>query len=271
MKSLLQRLELRRIGLLPKMLRPRVLRWSTPGRWLAGAPLLLALLLLGGCNSWPRFFKYRLTLNVSVDGVVKSGTVVNELSISFNDGIFAGMGNAFTPGCRGDAVVVDLGDKGLLFVLLTGDETRKNKGGYYMNDHPPVDFVGSNIPNWSDRRQKDAQNIDTLAKRRGAVRVEPRYLPLMVRFRDINNPATVERVDPTDLAKTYGPGVRIDSALLEITGDAPTRGIAKRMPEWFGRYQKERGRALDGNIGHKLYSDRSVAANIDTGDFSRGY
>ena len=140
-----------------------------------------------------------------------------------------------------------------------------------MNDHPPVDFVGSNIPNWSDRRQKDAQNIDTLAKRRGAVRVEPRYLPLMVRFRDINNPATVERVDPTDLAKTYGPGVRIDSALLEITGDAPTRGIAKRMPEWFGRYEKEY-RLLDGNnTGAVSFADKSVAAHIGAGSFSQGY
>lgn len=271
MKSLLQRLELRRIGLLPKMLRPRVLRWSTPGRWLAGAPLLLALLLLGGCNSWPRFFKYRLTLNVSVDGVVKSGTVVNELSISFNDGIFAGMGNAFTPGCRGDAVVVDLGDKGLLFVLLKGDEARKGRSGYDMGSQVPLGFVHSEIPEWRSYPGEWPQKLDALAKRRGAVWVEPRYLPLMVRFRDINNPATVERVDPTDLAKTYGPGVRIDSALLEITGDAPTRGIAKRMPEWFGRYEKEY-RLLDGNnTGAVSFADKSVAAHIGAGSFSQGY
>jgi hypothetical protein len=35
----------------------------------------------------------------------------------------------------------------------------------------------------------------------------PGEMPLLVRFRDMNDPKTLERVDPNDLAASFGPGV----------------------------------------------------------------
>ena len=61
--------------------------------------------------------------------------------------------------------------------------------------------------------------------RRGAVPKD--RLPRLVTFRDTADPTSVERVDPDDLASTFGPGVRLESVTLEIVDQEPgTRGRA---------------------------------------------
>src|SRR5690606_12946635 len=47
----------------------------------------------------------------------------------------------------------------------------------------------------------------------------PGECPYLVRFRDISDPRTVEAVDPENLAVTYGPGVRLRRATIELTDD----------------------------------------------------
>ena len=56
------------------------------------------------------------------------------------------------------------------------------------------------------------------------------YLPVLVRFRDPNNSASVELVDPLDLAVSFGPGVTLKRAFVEITDDPITKGIETRLP-----------------------------------------
>ena len=41
---------------------------------------------------------------------------------------------------------------------------------------------------------------------------------------------TAEIVDPDDLAKSFGPGVRLVRVTIEITGEPVTRGIRKVLP-----------------------------------------
>lgn len=41
-------------------------------------------------------------------------------------------------------------------------------------------------------------------------------LPLLVRFRDLNDPLTVEKVDPLNLEASFGPGVKLTRATMEI-------------------------------------------------------
>ncbi len=67
-------------------------------------------------------------------------------------------------------------------------------------------------------------------------------LPILVRFRDINDPTSVERVDPDNLAASFGPGVTLVNASIEIvssgfwpfralglSGTPVTTGIEKRL------------------------------------------
>ena len=53
---------------------------------------------------------------------------------------------------------------------------------------------------------------------------------MLVRFRDINDPKTVERVDPWKLDASFGPGVSLKSATFQVTDDPVTKGIATLLP-----------------------------------------
>jgi hypothetical protein len=43
--------------------------------------------------------------------------------------------------------------------------------------------------------------------------------PIMVRFRDTRDPASVEQVNPDDLATSFGPGVRLRRITVQLTDD----------------------------------------------------
>lgn len=81
--------------------------------------------------------------------------------------------------------------------------------------------------------------------------------PLMVRFEDINDPSTVERVEPGSI------GIR--RILLETTGDDVTMGIEKRLG-WL----REAWRPLDrrGEVGVDFTGITSLAKQVKHGDFS---
>ena len=56
----------------------------------------------------------------------------------------------------------------------------------------------------------------------------PEEIPMLVRFRDIDDPKSVEEVDPEDLAKSFGPGVKLARVTIEMTRDPVTKGIKKQ-------------------------------------------
>ncbi len=62
---------------------------------------------------------------------------------------------------------------------------------------------------------------------------------MLVRFRNIADPASVEKVYPENLAKSFGPGVRLKRATIEISTDPVTTGIEKRLG-WLNRLDSYR-------------------------------
>ncbi|MGL6211101.1 MAG: hypothetical protein ACRC14_14875, partial [Paracoccaceae bacterium] len=53
-----------------------------------------------------------------------------------------------------------------------------------------------------------------------------------VTFADISDPASVELVDPENLAASFGPGVRLKSVVLEVTDEGVTEGVVEEFPFW---------------------------------------
>jgi hypothetical protein len=164
-----------------------------------------------------------LTLDVETPEGVKKGSGVLEVRAFDTTNqigrIDSARGGATTVG---EAVVVDLGACGQLFALLTGrgkrpfaDELSANAaaraGGFKIGPGLYTDFA---------RRVAQAQ---------GEIEVLPEELPMLVRFRDIADPKSVEAVDPNDLAKSFGPGVKLLRATIEMTSDPVTTRIEKRL------------------------------------------
>lgn len=215
--------------------------------------LVLAVLALGGCGD--REINYRLTVSIETDGGVRTGSGV--IGTAWGDqrllqGLAAGI--PWYPQVHGQAVPVDLGRHGVLFVLLRGDPARKRS----YPDMAPL-LLGLVMPS-RPREMPFEEALTLVAHHQGEVEVPCEPLPMMVRFGDIADPKTVERVDPCDLARSFGPGVRLARATIAVTDERPTTGIEAWLP-WLASLQ---GRNLE---GEKYTTTRHLAASLSIVDF----
>jgi hypothetical protein len=191
----------------------------------AVATAACATFLLSGCIGEKHTFRYRLTLSVNVDGTVHTGSSVIE--DTFIDQVaLAGLAGGIPWATRlgGEAVAVDLGARGILFCVLRRDPTRNLSrdaelfpllvfGDYFAAGFPVTDSA------------KFGAQIRELVRYKPKRGVDPDALPMLVRFRDLHNPASVERVDPANLPGRLGAGIELAGATMEITDDPVTTGV----------------------------------------------
>ena len=185
--------------------------------------ILATSLALTACGGGEASYRYRMTVEVDTPGGVVSGSSVHEESARYGDFVLSetgkGMGATF-----GEAVVVDL-PSGPLFVLL---ELPDAKGS--LGDFVTAALAGGERTGGFDGYFKQVRRLGGWFG--GAEADLPRdEWPVMVRFRDLNDPTTVERVN------SHTAGVR--RIWLETTGDEVTHSIAERLP-WLNRLQQYR-------------------------------
>ena len=149
--------------------------------------------------------RYRLTLVADDNGKTVTGSGVIEASY-WKKSQFMGSHGEYGSSARGEAVVVDFGGKGVLFALLTGGDKRTNANADW------IVRTAFGI----DRGSPPDEELRKLRALIGKVDLQLGQLPLLVRFRDISDPKTVERVDPANLAASFGPGVKFVNATIEI-------------------------------------------------------
>ncbi len=88
-------------------------------------------------------------------------------------------------------------------------------------------------------------------------------LPMLVRFRDVNDPGSVEQVDPNDLASAFGPGVTLRKANIAITDDPVTTGIEQKL-NWLPNLETVLA-------GRTFRPGKSVATVLSRFHFQRGF
>jgi hypothetical protein len=184
-----------------------------------------AALLLSGCVGEKHTFRYRLTLAVNADGTMHTGSSVIE--DTFVDQVaLAGLagGVPWATRLRGEAVAVDLGVRGILFCVLARDPTRSPAPNtVWLPIHAFNSYFVAGSPA-TDSADFSAQ-VKAVLREKPKRRVDLNELPMLVRFRDINDPGSVERIDPTNLAARFGAGVELVTATIEITDDPVTTGL----------------------------------------------
>ena len=238
----------------------------TFGRGVLAVLAGVAAMLLSGCdvNSptmgfiWQEPYYPKLKVEVETPEGIKTGYSVIEVK-------WDKAGRGFN--VRGEAVAVDLPKGETLFVLLgsgsSGDwaaylhqivkleNSPEDQALYYSRiaaNRQVWPITGDHLPPWVDDRTN---------------------YPYFVRFRDIKDPKTVERVDPADLAKTFGPGVKLKSFTLQMTDEPVTEGIAERLPKppYIRNfvYEGEDSEALN------LYKGKKVSEVIGIESFRQGF
>jgi hypothetical protein len=196
--------------------------------------------LLSGCGNGPNTIRYRLTLEVETPEGTKTGSGVMEHGARWNDGITRGLGAG--PGLavdtRGEAIIVDLGARGLLLCLMTSDDTRAGSSdALLLPEIFPFEKWGGAIDNYSTY-------LGHLAWSKPVTDAPLKRLPMLARFRNPLDPATGERVDPTNLAATFGAGVRLVRVTAQITNDPLTPPTIENRLPWV--------RTLKGSIANTL-------------------
>jgi hypothetical protein len=182
------------------------------------------------------YLRYRLTLDVDVDGVTRTGSGVVEIAYQpLPDWLVnIGGGSHFGGEMRGYAITVDLGERGLLFVVDSRPFLEDPKTHLIALPRAAslnmLPFVAYGLSQ-SYEPSSGLAAVRELQTKEGPVEIAPEKLPMVVRFRNINERDTIEEVDPRDLAAPYGPGVRLARAGFEFTTD-PVSPMPQTWPKW---------------------------------------
>lgn len=171
--------------------------------------------LLSGCglvnnNS----YRFKMTVEVETPQGVKTGSGVMKVT-AYKIATLTSEEKPGGGGLTGEAVIVDL-TSGPLFILLKMPRSGKNLGAAVTLALAP-DTADSDIDGYVAAVRK-------LGGWSGNAKAElPRAdWPMMVRFRDIGDPKSVEKVDPEVIGVT-----RI---VVETTSDSVSTGIEERVP-----------------------------------------
>jgi hypothetical protein len=192
-----------------------------------GSTLALAALLLTGCDAGSDHLRYRLVVEVDTPAGVRSGAGVIDARVE-SAPWWALAGNQVNFGGRGEAVAVDLPNGQTLFAVLSKP---------WFPDafiRLPLDLFSAPLAAAELQRTGEvspiSQRVRQLMRDQPSAPVTGDNRPFLVRFRDINDPGTVEEVDPDQLSNAFGPGYHLRRITISITTDRVTTGIRDRLP-----------------------------------------
>ena len=150
---------------------------------------------------------------------------------------------------------VDLAIQQVLFALLT-DEHGSTTTAQMWPEH-----LFRDLSSGSER----ILNIHDIASNVGLSRELPRYgprisdsrdpfvqYPLLVRFRGLDRPESLEAVSPDALDAAFGPGVKLKRIMIQITDEPVTDRIKTRLP-WLEEVGRVRGTIIpkgEGSLAH---------------------
>lgn len=190
--------------------------------------LTLAVLVAAGLTLAGRGDTYswnqKMTVTVETPAGKVSGSSIVHIERTFFDPNEQFISANATQGrIQGEAVVVELATGRYLFALVGGN-THQVAYAAFGRDRDK---------SWPEGREKPEQIAARLDNWRGS-RVLPRDLyPTLVTFTSIDAPRTVKRVDPGNLAATFGSGYRLHSVTLEITDEPVTEGRVAEIVRWY--------------------------------------
>ena len=158
--------------------------------------LVLGWFVLDGSTTRPRVVRSRLTLVVETPEGERSGSSVTQETTSFPGGLTRAQGWALWTEFVGEAVVVDLGQRGLLFATLVKPSWFNSagwggSGGYAAGlwPFPPEKFPGKLRADASENT-KYAAYLDEVNRLKPKAELPFEDLPVLARFGDPNVPSS---------------------------------------------------------------------------------
>ena len=217
------------------------------GSWVTLLVVLVAVYGLYRYMNPVAVARFALTVEVEVDGKLVSGTSVME-------GRFwrqhAPLGTPYQSSFQGEAVVVDLAGRGLLFTLLhdefyNADAFMLPERVFKRTHQIPRD---QDVPVESDTRLTQRLALEKLT---GCADLKPEEWPLLVRFQNPLDPSTVEKVDRNNLTASFGRRVAL-SRMFICASEKPLTSQISRVLPWLAKMS-----------GQPLIKGKSGASTIE--------
>ena len=210
--------------------------------WLV-ALCIVAVAGLSGCGkqwSWNE----KITVEVETpDGVVSGSSVLHRTLTHQDSKLAPPEARGASLSVSGEAVVLEIAPGRYLFALL---KDLPNPFIVFFPGEAPVEV---------------ADRFETLREGREV----PRDLyPLLVTFTDIDDPASVLKVDPDNLAASFGPGVALKRITLEITDENVTKGKVETVLGWLDDYY---GSKFDGQRYETINAENRLANSLSASNF----
>jgi hypothetical protein len=206
-------------------------------------------------------WRYKMTVTVETPEGIKTGSAVREVRAA--DGIKLTPESNVMRRVRGEAVVIDLSKRGVLFSLMSGDS-----GTNIFFDAFPAPGCGNGCIDKST-----IVYYNSHFKVGQKVTLKANQYPMFVHFKDINDQTTVEQWCETETCALYEKifvghkaidfkllDLRIKEVTIEMTDEPVTKIIDKMMPPMdMEKFNKWYATGINGNV----YQD--IPHNLKTG------
>ena len=224
--------------------------------------------ILSDDKSWS--WRYKMTVEIETPEGVKTGSAVREVNIDYKAVGWSEINNKphYTAKKKfnGEAIIVDLGERGKLFALMGNRGYTDIFNGLGRVPHySEYDFV-ENLPSG------DSFSFNPLKNPGG---------PRMVMFKDVNDPSSVKPVmiwermkdckddicfylAENNMEKLFGKGVRLKSIFVERTRDKITWKIHEILP-WINEYNNK---LFDGRRIHTIEAENMFLNSLGSGSFT---
>jgi hypothetical protein len=190
------------------------------------AACLVTALALAGCGSESATIRYRATATMVIDGEVREGSAVREMTITETPNSLTGFGLSIKD--RGEAIIVDIGEGRSAIYFLRND---RSGTGYRLSGTMQNCFgieSGSSGSGWTKAFKEIPVGESCVIK----PEVVARTMPLVVAFHRESVPKSIFEVTPKSLKGAFN----VDGYFREMTfervpDNTPlTKAIDRRLP-----------------------------------------
>jgi hypothetical protein len=205
---------------------------------LTGKVLLLAALLLVtlyGCFKivFPSYAnRFRLTIAVNIDGQTYTGSSVIE--VRWQDQKILPASVPYAPSIRGQAVFIDLGQRGAVVAALNTGERSAGDNSVGVEELAQRAF---------STRTHDIE-VPDLPGLTGRRDLAPDNMPRLIWFNNVDDERSAHVFTTKDLPGLFGPTARLDAAFIEITTDPIVVDIDRKLPWYRALADRQKGHLL---------------------------
>ncbi|TAZ71162.1 hypothetical protein ELH72_30075 (plasmid) [Rhizobium ruizarguesonis] len=187
---------------------------------------------------------------------LKSGTEVIEIKAEFySKGSY--IGNAGRVDISGEAGVIEVSPNKYLFILLKGFDL-STASLTFIPKSPPEEKAAV-------AEKKRYTTMEDFGKTIRTTELSPNLYPVFVTFRDVADPTSLVVVNPTNLSKDFGQGVKLRSVTLTVSPEEPIPDRVHAILPWLEAVGQQRGGIIP--TTKQFESELSQAEKIRPSDF----